>query len=274
LFSIKSDSHVFFVLAWGYAGDHWFSWFAKALNAHPEVFALMAHEGSRPKYLSERSRSERPPLNAFIAFLEDMGTTYQAIGDCWSYRPWHFKDVVNQSGENIPLLFLARHPYVWLEFYISWRASNMRMPDGSLGPIEHEWKIAKHDLFRDLGLKPYRKEEVEVWAAFQGMYQLNRHRQDVDSRIRCVSLEDIVRSPALFNEIVNFLSKQRVQFNQKQLAEIYRWIYRPFRGETTVRIRPEELFEIWPDWKVMAFKRLVEPETLQFYQRIGGYEFD
>lgn len=43
-------SHVFYVTSWGYGADHWFSWFAKLLNAHPEIFVYLANEGSRPKY--------------------------------------------------------------------------------------------------------------------------------------------------------------------------------------------------------------------------------
>ncbi|OHX34628.1 hypothetical protein BJL95_19065 [Methylomonas sp. LWB] len=273
MFQINESSHVFYVLAWGYAGDHWFSWFAKALNAHPEIFALMAHEGSRPKYLAERSRSERPPLDAFTAFLEDMGTTYQAIGDCWSYRPWHFRDVIDQYIDKVPLLFLARHPYAWLEFYVSWRAGNMRMPDGSFGPIEHEWSIAQHDYFKALGLKAYRKDDVEIWSAYQGMYQLNRHRVDIDTRIRRVALESLVTSPRHFAEIVAYLTKNRVEFSEALLADIYRWVYRPFRGEARVSAKPDNLYRAWPDWKKLAFERIVEPQTLAFYSDIGGYEY-
>lgn len=273
MFPIKTDSRVFYVLAWGYAGDHWFSWFAKALNAHPELFALMAHEGSRPKYLQERSRSERPPLDAFTAFLEDMGTTYQAIGDLWSYRPWHFKDVIDDYAERIPLLFLARHPYVWLEFYISWRANNMRMPQGSSAPLDHEWQISQHALFKELGLQTYSKQDVEIWAAYQGMYQLNRHRQDVDERIYKLSLESIVESPQRFNEVVGYLTKHRVEYSAPLLDEVYRWIYRPFRGEHRCRITPNQCYQSWPDWKKTAFQRLVEPETLDFYRQIGDYAF-
>ena len=273
MFNLNKSSHVFYVLAWGYAGDHWYSWFAKALNAHPEIFALMAHEGSRPKYLKERSRSERPPLNAFTAFLEDMGTTYQAIGDCWSYRPWHFKDVIDEYAGNIPLLFLSRHPYVWLEFYTTWRVNNMRMADGNNAPLEHEWSITRHEYFKELDLKPYNKNEVEIWAAYQGMYQINKHRLDVDDRIRCSSLEGIISSKEKFKEVVSYLSKNRVFFSDELMSEIYSWIYVPFRGEQLLRSSPKGLYNSWPVWKKHAFAKIVESESIEFYRHIGNYEF-
>lgn len=267
------NSHVFYVLAWGYAGDHFFSWFSKALNAHPEIFALMAHEGSRPKYIKERSRSERPDLVSFTAFLEDMGMTYQAIGDCWSYRPWHFKQVTEDSSFNSPLLFLSRHPYIWLEYYIRWRSTNMRMPDGSSDALDHEWKISQHEYFRELDLFPYEKKDVAIWGAYQGMYQLNKHRKDIHSSIRCESIESIIENKERFSNAVSYLTKGRVLYSPQLIDEVYHWISTPFRGEDILNIEANHLYQSWPDWKKEAFEKIVEVETLEFYKKIGQYEY-
>ena len=59
---VETPTNLFYVISEGYAADHLFSWFSKSLNKHPEVFALLAHEGSRPKYLKERTRGERPNI--------------------------------------------------------------------------------------------------------------------------------------------------------------------------------------------------------------------
>ncbi len=64
---LEDDYRVFYVTSWGYAADHSFGWFPKALNLHPEIFALLAHEGSRPKYLKERTRPA-PPAHSFTNF--------------------------------------------------------------------------------------------------------------------------------------------------------------------------------------------------------------
>ena len=62
---------VFLVTSWGYGADHWFSWFSKALNAHPEVFSYLANEGSRPKYFpEERTRADRPNIIKFVRLLQ------------------------------------------------------------------------------------------------------------------------------------------------------------------------------------------------------------
>ncbi len=129
---LEEGYRVFYVTAWGYAGDHAFGWFPKALNLHPEIFALLAHEGSRPKYLRERTRGQRPLLEAFTEFLNDMGMTYQAIGDCYSYRARQVGRLLAQDRyAGIPAVNLVRHPVVWLEFYVRWRAGNMRMRSGN-----------------------------------------------------------------------------------------------------------------------------------------------
>ena len=62
---VETPTNLFYVISEGYAADHLFSWFSKSLNKHPEVFALLAHEGSRPKYLKERTRGERPNIIFF-----------------------------------------------------------------------------------------------------------------------------------------------------------------------------------------------------------------
>lgn len=150
---LQDDYRVFYVTAWGYAADHLFGWFPKALNCHRDIFALLAHEGSRPKYLAERTRGERPALIPFTEFLNDMGMTYSAIGDCYSYRAGQMPELLNiDRYKNIPVVNLVRHPVTWLEFYVRWRASNMRMREGASDPLAWEWKTACHGYFEYLGL--------------------------------------------------------------------------------------------------------------------------
>ncbi|MDG1325592.1 MAG: hypothetical protein P8P49_07480, partial [Opitutales bacterium] len=63
---------IFLIASEGYAADHLFSWFNKSINKHQELFSLLAHEGSRPKYFSERTRGERPDIISYCEFMHDM----------------------------------------------------------------------------------------------------------------------------------------------------------------------------------------------------------
>ena len=98
-------SHVFYVTSWGYGADHWFAWFVRALNANPEIMAYLANEGSRPKYFpEERTRAERPDLLQFTRFIADVGMTYTAAGDCYSYRPTMMHALLEVAREPAPEL--------------------------------------------------------------------------------------------------------------------------------------------------------------------------
>jgi hypothetical protein len=210
-------AHTFYVTSWGYAADHWYAWFVKALNAHPEILAYLANEGSRPKYFTERTRAQRPDLMQYTKFIADVGMTYSAIGDCYSYRAFQAKVLRDKFGDTIPIINLVRHPYCWLKFYVRWRAANMRMPDGTTGPLDHEWSTVRHDIFNDIKLKPYEKKDIDIWASYQGMFLLNNIKRDVLSGVKQKTLEKIVKSPNSFSETVNYLTHGRVVLDYKQI---------------------------------------------------------
>lgn len=263
-------SHVFYVLSWGYGADHWFAWFCKALNANPEVMAYLANEGSRPKYFpEERSRAHRPDLVKFTRFMADVGMTYTAIGDCYSYRPTMMGPVLERWKDVVPMVQLTRHPYAWLFYHVRWRATNMRMLGGEMGPLEHEWNACDHELFRRRGLKPYTKADVEVWATYQGMLKMNDVRGDWAMPIRQVPVERVARDRDLFREVVAHLTHGRVTYDDALLDRIYGWVWTPFRGEAKLRVVPAELRADWPDWKIEAFDKLVLPESQEGFRKLG-----
>ncbi|MCP5366074.1 MAG: hypothetical protein H6907_18115 [Hyphomicrobiales bacterium] len=266
---LAQDIRVFYVTAQGYAADHWYGWLPKVFNMHPEIFALLAHEGSRPKYLKERTRGERPDIVAFTHFLSDMGMTYEAIGDFYSYRGWQIPPLRDAFGDAVPVVNIVRHPIAWLEFYVRWRSSNMRMPDGSLGPIEWEWGIAHHELFKELGLKPYGQDEPHIWAAYQGMHMMNDILRDSTGRVTHVKLESLVRDPDHLQRLVSFLTKGRCTFPQGILDAAYAIVDTPFRGEEKLRVVPRELYDAWPDWKKEALAKLLKPDARALYERFG-----
>ncbi|MBT5413350.1 MAG: hypothetical protein HOK81_01985 [Rhodospirillaceae bacterium] len=267
---LEDDYRVFYVTAWGYAADHYFGWFPKALNLHPEIFALLAHEGSRPKYLKERTRAQRPPLMPFTEFLNDMGMTYQAIGDCYSYRAGQMPELLqNPRYKDIPVVNLVRHPFVWLEFYIRWRAGNMRMRAGGADPLAWEWKVTHHGYFRHLGLEPYAKEEVEVWAAFQGMVQLNNVLGDLPAVERHVPVERVATDRDAFTGLVSYLTKGRCAYEPGDLDRVFTMADTLFRGEEPVDTNPKALVESWPGWKADAFRRLLSRDALDAYKSFG-----
>ncbi|MEQ9489825.1 MAG: sulfotransferase domain-containing protein [Alphaproteobacteria bacterium] len=271
---LLDDYRVFYVTAWGYAADHWLGWFPKALNSHPELFALLAHEGSRPKYFTEITRGERPDLCRYTEFLNDMSMTYQFIGDCYSWRAVQTNVLQQEAGyRTIPVVNLVRHPAAWLEFYVRWRADNMRMRQGSADPLLWEWKVARHRKFQALNLKPYEKEDVDIWASHQGMVLLSGAVSDLKATPHHFQIERTVNDPVIFQKILAILTRDRIQFSKSELERAYEMVPTLFRGEKQVAANPETLMESWPGWKVDAFRKLVPDRTLEVYKN-HGYSFE
>ncbi len=267
---LQDDYRVFYVTAWGYAADHLFGWFPKALNCHRDVFALLAHEGSRPKYLAERTRGERPSLVPFTEFLNDMGMTYSAIGDCYSYRAGQMPELLSiDRYRNIPVVNLVRHPVVWLEFYVRWRASNMRMREGASDPLAWEWKTACHGYFEYLGLPGYGKDDIDVWASYQGMFQLNNVLGDIHAVQQHIAIENIANEPEAFSKLVKYLTRGEVVFDQEAVDMAYSMRSTLFRGESDVETDPVVLVESWPGWKMDAFRKLMTRDALDAYRSFG-----
>lgn len=264
-------SHVFYVTSWGYGADHWFAWFVKALNANPEILAYLANEGSRPKYFpEERSRAQRPDLIKFTRFLADIGMSYKAIGDCYSYRPTMMHALLAEWPDLVRIIQLTRHPYAWLFFHVRWRTTNMHMLGGEGGPLEHEWLHGcDHKLFKRLGLKQYQKEDIEVWTSYQGMWKMNDVAADAKMPIRQIPLEQVVSNRELFCEIIDYLTHGRVSYDKDLLDFVYDWVWTPFRGEQQLRVCPEALRAEWPDWKIEAFEKLVSPEAKECFRQLG-----
>ncbi len=265
------DTHVFFITAQGYAGDHWYSWLAKALNVHPELFVFLANEGSRPKYFNERSRAERPELTKFTKFISDIGRIYEGVGDCFSYRAYQMAPLEDAFGDRVRWVNIIRHPYAWLYFYVRWRTSNMRMASGETKPIDHEWNVVQHELYK--GLHPYTKEDVEIWAFYRGLTFLNNHMiRDLNCKTRHLQLEKIISSPENFQEMVSYLTHNRVHFDSQLLALIYGWVFKQFRGEEKVKVVPADAKKTWSAWQLEAFDSLVSTAAINKYNELG-YEF-
>ena len=267
---LRDDYRVFYVTAWGCATDHLFGWFPKALNCHRDIFALLAYEGSRPKYLRERTCGERPPLVPFTEFLNDMGMTYAAIGDCYSYRAGQMPELLSiDRYKNIPVVNLIRHPVVWLEFYVRWCATSMRMRAGATDPLEWEWKTACHAYFEYLGLHSYTKDDIDIWASYQGMFQLNNVLSDIHAVQHHIPIEKIADQPEAFRSLATYLTRGEIIFDQASLDSAYSMRHTLFRGEILVESAPDQLMQSWPGWKVEAFRKLVSPEAIRAYKSFG-----
>jgi hypothetical protein len=261
----EDETNVFYTNSWGHCGDHWL---AKVLNLHPEIFALNAYEGVRAKYIKTHDRGSRPDVLAYTAFLEDMGTDFGVIGDCHGYKAHEMGPVQKKYGERVPILNLVRHPHVWLEYFVRHRMNNMRMPWDYLDPVEFEWKIVKHDLFANKGLKPYTRDDKEIWMHYQGCYTLSGVTYDTPFNIRTCRIEDLTGSRGALAGAVDFLTRGRYSFDAALLDEAMRQSGRVFKGEETVS-DPAAVYAGWPDWKREAFAALVGGETLEFFQDLG-----
>lgn len=259
---------MFYVTSHGSAGDHWFDWFARGLNAHPDQMIYMG-ESVRSKYLKERSRKQRPDPVAFTAFLTDLGKPYRAIGETYAYRSYQLESVQARHGDRVRFVNVVRHPYCWLTSYVRWRTSNMGMPAGQTMAIEHEWNVARHEEFDALGLHPYTRSDVDVWASHQGMHILNRMVSDARSGVKNVRLEEIVRSRDIFSQTVAYLTHGRLVFDAALLDRVYGWVNRPFRSDGRVVHSSADERAAWPDWKAQAFEALVSPQAREMFTSFG-----
>lgn len=254
----------------GNDGDHLPNWFIRALNSHRDILALPVNEGPRQKYLAELTRAERPPLVPYTEFLNDIGTVFGVIGDCFSYRAGQMPALLGiDRYKNIPVVNMPRHPYPWLQFHVRWRASNMRMREGNVDPLAWEWKVTPHAYFDYLGLRPYTKDEVEVWSAFQGMLQLNNVLGDVNSVPRHVPIEVVADDPAVFKDLANYLTRGAVEYTADDMDRAYSTRHTLFHGEEPLECDPRILYEAWLDWKVDAFRKLVTPEAMAAHKSFG-----
>ncbi|MBW1681152.1 MAG: sulfotransferase domain-containing protein [Deltaproteobacteria bacterium] len=265
----EADTNVFYLTGWGHAGDHWLS---KALNAHPEIFVINCYEPARLKYFDDgRGRDTRPDLLTMTAFLEDIGTDYQAIGECHAYRASQMGPIQKKYGDRVPIANLVRHPYTWLDFYIRHRVNNCRMPGTWSGALEHEWQHARHDLFKCLDLRPYTKEQVEIWAAYQGMWLLHNVLVDLDHVDYFVRIEDLLTDRQALKDLVCFLTKGRCSFSENLLDTVYAFAHQVYRGEESY-VDEKTAYQRWPDWKQKAFAVLVPEEVVHAYESLG-YRF-
>lgn len=262
------SSNVFYISSHGLAGDHWFDWFAKALNAHPEILIYMG-ESVRSKYLRERSRKERPDLIEFTKFLIDFGAPYTAVGECYAYRSYQLEALWGVYGDKTRFVNLVRHPYCWLGYYTGWRCSNMNMPPDNISGVEHEWNVTCHDEIKKYNLKPYNRENVNIWSSYQGMLILNRTVSDLRPGIKNVRLEQIVNEKDVFLEIVDYVTHGRVKYDSRLLYLIYSWVNKPFRKHSIIREFPEKEFALWPEWKKEAFEKIVNKETIDMFKQHG-----
>ena len=263
-----AESNIFFVISEGYAADHLFSWFSKSLNKHEEVFSLMAHEGSRPKYLNERTRGERPNIINFCEFLKDMGMTFGAIGDCYSYRYQHIKQLKeNKKFQNIPVLYLLRNPLVWAYFYQQWRCNNMRMASNKINPIEWEWKTSNHNLFNYLKLRDYKKDEVYIWSFYQALYLLNLQSENLTSKYFITEkIEDIYENKNKFVKVFKFLTKIKEEISSSFVERIFYDKEKLYNGETKISFKEENILDQFEDWQIDAYNKIVKDSTKKKFE--------
>lgn len=266
---VESKTNIFYVVSEGYAADHMFSWFCKSLNKHPDVFALLAHEGSRPKYLKERTRGERPNIENFSEFLHDMGMTYEALGDCYSYRTHHLIELNKfEKFKNIPKLYLIRNPVVWLYFYQQWRSSNMRMGSGKTNPLDWEWNVANHKYFEELNLKKYGKEDVDVWSFYQGLHLLDMTSETYISQFyRTERIEDIYGDKTKYSEIFSFLTNIALDKKSKYLENVFHKKEILYKGENILPEREENFSNFWESWQIEAFFKIIRPESIEIFEK-------
>jgi hypothetical protein len=268
--SFEAQTNVFYLTGWGHSGDHWLS---KALNAHPEIFVINCYEPTRLKYFNDgHDRDFRPDILTLTAFLEDIGTDYKAIGECHAFRASQMSPIKEKYGDQIPTANLVRHPYTWLDFYIRHRVNNCRMPGRWSGSLQHEWDHTNHSLFKKLNLKPYLKDDVYIWSAYQGMWLLHNIVKDAQCSDSIVRIEELLNNREHFVDLAHYLTFGKCSFTEEILNIIYAFAHELYRGEESY-VDEFETYSKWPDWKKAAFEIIVPMEAIDSFKKIG-YEFE
>jgi len=264
---------VFLLASHGLAGDPWFYWVIRALNAHPEIYAYFG-ESTRSKYFHERSRKERPDVIEFVKWLRDVGSQFKAVGDCYAYRSYQLEVLWDVYGDEVRWVNLVRHPFCWLGYYTDWRAIyNVGAPPENTSALEHEWSVTCHDEIRKYGLPPYTYEDVHIWAFYQGLIILNRMISDGRPGVRNIRVEELISNRSAFVELVKYLTHGEIDYPEELLETIYSWVFKPSREDIIIRADPISEYLNWPDWKKEAFAKIVKPEALETFKK-HGYSFE
>ena len=159
------------------------------------------------------------------------------------------KDLLEHHPE-VPVLHLTRHPYAWL-FFMSVGACECACWVERISLLIMNGKEVIMIFPEDLKLKPYTKDDVEIWTTYQGMWKMNDVAADIKVPIRQVTIEDVISNRLLFAELIEFLTDGQVTYSEELLNLIYSWIWTPFDGEEKLRIVPSEDRATWPDWKLL-----------------------
>lgn len=145
----------------------------------------------------------------------------------------------------------------------------MNMPLENTSGIDHEWTVTWHDYFEKLPIRKYEKKDVHIWSAYQGMTILNRMISDTHEGVYNITLESLVESSQKFNDLVDYLTRGRVVFNQDHLDRVYSWVYTPWRENSGPLTDPQGLYNKWPEWKREAFHVIVKEETVEMFKNYG-----
>ena len=68
----------------------------------------------------------------------------------------------------------------------------MRMGSGKTNPLEWEWSVANHIYFKQLNLKPYEKDDVNIWSFYQGLQLIDLYCNGfISDHYRVEKIEEI-----------------------------------------------------------------------------------
>lgn len=108
-----------------------------------------------------------------------------------------------------------------------------------------------------------------MWAAYQGMVQLNAILGDREALARHEPIERVLEEPERFQALVQYLTRGRCMHEGVDLERAYAMVSTLFPGEERVETDPRRLLESWPGWKLEAFHRLVDRQAQEAYEDLG-----
>ena len=129
-----------------------------------------------------------------------------------------------------------------------------------------------HAYFGSFGLRSYLKDDIEIWAAYQGMLQLNNVLGDINAIQYHTPIEIVADELDVFRDLANYLCRSQIVFDQADIDRAYAMRHTFFRGEEEVICDPVQLMASWPGWKGDAFGKLVSRDAMSIYTSFGYHD--
>lgn len=239
--------HVFAVVSWGRTAT---AWLAKALNSHPEIFAVHAANNT----LIELGITPKLSGLAYLRALGIQGYAYKAAGDVHGIPRTQIAFLKKKLGGQFGAAGIVREPLARYRSYITFQRHFDFALGHSLAFLDQQVTFNGH-AFTELSLR----QRVEIHAA--------RMLNEVVPEMRAMKVfraEDVTAKPESLLDLVSEISCGKIA---PDMAWAQNAVTLPIVNDMPRRKQEDETF---PDeWTRMILKSLVNASAWQAYQALG-----